>query len=265
MEYSNIIKTDQEYKTLKDATQVSVTILKQLISTTKEGVSAGEINELAGKLCKENSVLPAFKGVPGPKMDFDYNVCISVNDGILHGIPHSEIVFKPGDVVKIDFGVIHNSFYTDHCYTLMIAPDKVEENPNKQRELKLIQTAKLCIDTAVKAAIVGNNVLDISGTMQEIAELAGFKYVKNYCGHGIGRSLWLEPEVPSYRWKNRENPELLEGMVLCIENQLTIGSSDLYLDEDGWTLRTEDGSKGAMFEHMVIVREGKPEILTLLD
>lgn len=265
MKYKNVIKTGEEYQILKEATQISVKIFKELLASVKEGVSAGDINALAGKLCVENDVKPAFLGVPGPKMDFDYNVCISVNDAVLHGVPHSSIVFKPGDIVKVDFGVIHKEFYTDHCFTLMVSPEKVVNSPQKERELKMINTAKLCIDTAIKAAIAGNRVLDISGAMQEVAELAGFKYVKSYCGHGIGRSLWLEPEVPAYKWKGRENPELIEGMVLCIENQLTTGSADLKLDDDGWTLRTLDRSKGAMFEHMVIVRNEEPEILTLLD
>lgn len=264
MSNSNILKNKEEYLVLKEATKISVGILNELIAKAEVGVSAGEINQLAGELCVSNNVKPAFFGVPGPKVDFYYNVCISVNNGVLHGIPHSSIIFKEGDIVKIDFGVIHKGFYTDHCFTKIIRGEggKIEIN---EREELLVKTAKLCIDTAVKAAVVGNRVLDISDAMQEICDLTGFNYVTNYCGHGIGKALWMEPEVPAYRWKGRENPELIDGMVLCIENQIMTGSSDLILDRDGWTLKTKDGSKGAMFEHMVIVRKDKPEILTLLD
>src|SRR5260221_429499 len=191
-------------------------------------------------------------------MPFPNSVCISVNDAILHGIPHKTIIFKDGDIVKIDFGIIYNGFYTDHCVTVGLGKLKDEEK-------KLISTAKLCIDTAVKNAIVGNKISDISNAMQTIASVSGFDFVRTYCGHGIGKALWLAPEVPSYVSYNSTQINLVEGMVLCVENQLTIGKSNLILDDDGWTLRTVDGSKGAMFEHMVIVRKGKPEILTLLD
>lgn len=258
MSYKNIIKTESDYTSVKKAAEISTQILKELRGSVKIGIRASDINELVTTLCTKKGVKPAFLGVPGPKGAFPSAVCISVNDTILHGIPHSTVEFKDGDLVKIDFGLIYNGFYTDHCVTVGLGNITSEEK-------RLLETGKLCVNTAVKEAIVGNKVSDISRALQSVAELAGFNFVRQYCGHGIGKQLWLEPEILTYTYPGMEQIGLVEGMCLCIENQLTLGKADLYLDNDGWSLKTVDGSKGVMFEHMVIVRKGKPEILTLLD
>jgi methionyl aminopeptidase len=257
MTYENIITTEKDYKTLKKATEISVSILKELRDNVVIDRKASEINALAEELCQKYKVKASFQGVPGPKSPFPSLACVSVNDEILHAIPYKSKVFKNGDVVKIDFGIVHEGFYTDHCVTVGLGE-------LTEVEKKLISTAKLCVDTAVKQAIVGNKVSDISYALQTVTELSGFDYVTTYCGHGIGKKLHTGPEITSYVYSGN-SPELVEGMVLCIENQVVIGNADLKMDSDGWTLRTIDGTKGAMFEHMVIVREGQPEILTLLD
>lgn len=258
MSYKNIIKSKSDYNDIKRASEISVSILKELIHNVKKSVSAAEIDSLAFELCKKNMVEPAFFGVPGVVTDFTNNVCISVNDVILHGVPKKETIFKDGDLIKVDFGVVHRGFYTDHCVTLSVGEITGEEK-------RLLDTGKLCIDTAVKQAVVGNYVSDISRALESVCELAGFNFVKSYCGHGIGKSLWLEPEVLSYTYEGQEEIPLEEGMCLCIENQVVLGKDTLKLDDDNWSLKTIDGSKGVMFEHMVIVRKNQPEILTLLD
>ncbi len=259
MTYENIIITEKDYKSLKKATDISVTILKELKDNVIIGKNAAEINSLAEELCVKYKAKASFKGVSSNDKKikpYPSSVCISVNDEILHAIPYRSKIFKSGDVVKLDFGIFAEGFYTDHCLTIGLGE-------LSDIEQKLISTGKLCVDTAVKQAIVGNKVSDISFALQTVSEVSGFDYVTSYCGHGIGKKLHLPPEITSYATKN--SPDLIEGMVLCIENQVTIGNADLKLDPDGWTLRTIDGSKGAMFEHMVIVRNGEPEILTILD
>jgi methionyl aminopeptidase len=241
MSYKNIIKTESDYSDIRNATEISVNILRELRDNVKIGVAASEID-----------------GVPGVVKPFPSNVCVNVNEVVLHGIPHSNIVFKSGDLVKVDFGVIHNGFYTDHCITIDLGDISSEEQ-------RLVNTGKLCIDNAVQQAIVGNKVSDISKSLESVCNMAGFNFVKNYCGHGIGKALWLEPEVLSYTYKGQAEIPLIEGMCLCVENQVVLGKEDLVLDSDGWSLKTVDKSKGVMFEHMVIVRKSKPEILTLLD
>ncbi|MEP7103671.1 MAG: type I methionyl aminopeptidase [Candidatus Dojkabacteria bacterium] len=257
MQYKNIITTEQDYKTLKEATEISTKILKELRDTVKIGISAKDIDDLALELCEKNKVKPAFNGVKGPLTSFPGNICLCTNDEVLHAIPKQERIFKSGDIVKLDFGVVHNGFYTDHCVTIGLGELTKDEDA-------LIKTAELCINTSLKNAIVGKSIGDISSVMQKICEISDFDFVTTYCGHGIGKSLHLAPEVPSWGYPGG-GEKLIEGMVLCIENQITLGSADLKLAQDGWTLKTKDGSKGAMFEHMVIVRKGQPEVLTRMD
>jgi methionyl aminopeptidase len=257
MRYKNIFTSESDIRDIRKAAEISATILRELRDAVVAEISAADIDELAKKLCQKYKVKPSFLGVKGIKSDFPAAVCISVNDEVLHAIPYRSKVLKNGDIVKVDFGVIYNGFFTDHCVTVGIGSISEQEE-------KLLHTSKLCIDTAVKHAIVDKRIGDISYTMQSICEMAGLNFVTSYCGHGIGKSLHEAPEVPSWG-KFGTGEKLIEGMVLCIENQVTLGTSQLEMDKDGWTLRTKDGSKAAMFEHMVIVRKKQPEILTLLD
>lgn len=257
MKYNNVFTKPEDIRNIREATKISSIILKKLRDSVKIGVNAEDINQLAEEECKKNNVIPAFKGVPGPAIPFPKAVCVAVNDEILHGLPNSSTIFKSGDIVKIDFGIIYNGFYTDHCVTVGLGVLTDEEN-------RLINTAKLCVDEAAKEAIVGNYTGDISYVLENITNLAGFNFVTSYCGHGIGKSLHESPEVLSWGDRNTGD-KLVKGMLLCVENQVTIGSGNLRLQNDGWTLKTKDGSKGAMFEHMVLVSEDSPEILTILD
>jgi methionyl aminopeptidase len=204
--------------------------------------------------------VPAFKGVRGPTSDFPGAVCISVNDETLHTIPFSKRKFKSGDIIKIDFGIIYKNFATDHCITIGIGKLTDEEK-------RLINTAKNCVETAIKKALSGNTVGDISFALQTITELEGFEYVRDYAGHGIGKlehgGLHIVPSIPSFGMPGTGR-ELVEGQTICIENQVSLGAADLILDDDDWTLKTVDGSKTAMFEHTVMVGKKKPLILTKL-
>lgn len=256
MKYKNIFTKEEEVETIREAGRISAEILNELKSNAVIGKTPKDLHELAIQLCAKNHVEPAFLGVPGPISNFEGAVCISVNDATLHGLPFSNEPFKSGDIIKIDFGIKYKEFLTDHCVTVGLGELSSDEK-------RLIETAKLCIDTSLKQAVVGNTVGDISNAMQTIADMAGLKYVTSYCGHGIGKELWLEPQITSYG-EAGDGPKLEEGMLLCIENQLSLGSAKLKMDDDGWTLRTSDGSKTAMFEHMVLVGKNAPEIITKL-
>ncbi len=261
MQFKNIYNKTEEIETLKIAGRISARILKQLKQATIIGATPAQINDLAHELCQKESVEPSFKGVTGDYMDFPGNLCICVNDVTLHAIPSSVIPFKSGDIVKLDFGIVYKGFVTDHCVSVGLGELTKEEK-------LLVSTARLCVEEAVKEAIVGKRVGDISAKLQAISDLENFDYVKNYAGHGVGKlsdgGLHMSPSIPAYGNKGT-GAELVEGMTLCIENQLSLGSGKLELDKDGWTLRTVDGSKTAMFEHMVIVQKRKPIILTQLN
>lgn len=259
MNFKNVFTKKEDIETYKAAGKISAEILKELSKAAQIGTTPKQINQLANELCAKYDVKPSFKGVPGPLMPFPGAICVCVNDQTLHAIPFSDIPFESGDVVKLDFGIIYKGFCTDHCVTIGLGD-------LSDKEKKLISTAKLCVNEAVKKAVAGNTIGDISSTLQTIADLEGFDYVTEYAGHGIGKvedgGIHMDPSVPSFGRAGR-GIELVEGLVICIENQISMGKADLRIDADGWTLSTKDGSKTAMFEHTVMVGRDKPVVLTL--
>lgn len=259
--FPNTYTSKKDILSYVDAGKISAEILEEVSNATKVGVSPFELNELTKKLCKKHKVKPAFLGVPGDKSEFPGHICINVNDETLHAIPFSKRPIQEGDIVKLDFGIIHKNFVTDHCLTVGIEPLTKEEK-------HLINTAKLCIATAIKRAIAGNTVGDIGYALDSVASLEGFDYVKNYVSHGIGKlehgGLHCDPKIPSYGVSG-EGFVLEEGLTITIENQLSLGNATLKQDPDGWTLRTKDGSKTAMFEHTVMVGRDEVLVLTALE
>jgi methionyl aminopeptidase len=258
--FSNIYTSKKDVETYKDAGEISVQILKELMTLAVKGSTPVEINERAKFLCNKLKVKSAFLGVEGIKSPFPAYVCVSVNDYILHTIPFSEREFKDGDVVKIDFGIIHKGFYTDHCVTIGIGEISDEDKI-------LIDTAKLCVDTAIKQAITGNRTGDIGYALQTTAELAGFNYVRDYVSHGIGHEnhggLHIDPYIFSFG-KKSTGTILPKGLAITVENQISRGSAETILEDDGWSLRTKDGKKAAMFEHTILVDDDEPTIITKL-
>ena len=250
-----IIRSDKELKQYKEAGKKSTKILRQLFDACKEGVTSAEIDALADKICRAEGVKPSFRGV-GPKNNqYKWATCISVNDTVVHGIPDDR-PFKKGDLVKVDFGIIDKSgLFTDHCFTKSIG------EPNEE-DLELMKVTRKAIQAAAKKAIVGNKIGDLSYTMQSIVEAAGFSVAKEFVGHGIGRGLHDEPQIPAWGIPHTGR-SLEDGMVLCVEAQVMASENDdLYIDSDGWTVKSEDGAKAAMFEYMVVVKKGKPVFLT---
>lgn len=235
------------------ATQVSMEILKIAVDEVKIGTTGVEIDNLVGEECEKRGVIPAFLGVGSRRNPFPANLCISVNDTVLHAIPNEE-PFLDGDLVKIDFGIIYKGFYTDHCVTVGLGDVS-------QSDKKLMNVSKLAVEAAVSKSIPGNRTGDLGFAMQSTAELAGFNVLKNYVGHGIGDSLHLRPEIPAYGRKG-DGDLLKPGMVLCVEAQVVAGSDDTYVASDGWSVVTKDGSKGVMFEYMVEILDSGNRILT---
>lgn len=251
------IGSNLNYSDLLNACNISRKIMQGLLQKVEIGATPIELNHIASELCKKYNCEPAFFGVKGLINSFPGNVCISVNNEVLHTIPFSTRKFQSGDIVKVDFGIKFMGVFTDHCVT------KIVDTPAHRDHKRLVDTSKLCVEKGIENAVVGKTVGDISFALQSVAELAGFNYVTNYCSHGIGKYLHMEPEILSYG-KPNTGLKLEEGMVFTIENQITLGSAELNLDKDGWTLRSVDGSFAAMTEHMVIVRKGKAEVLTRL-
>jgi methionyl aminopeptidase len=249
-----IINSDHQLARYQEIGKKSTDILWQLWQATVEGVTPVEIDKFAEKLCQKNNVIPAFKGVGSKKNPYRYTTCIGVNDGVVHGIP-TDIPLAQGDMVKVDFGIIEDGFYTDHCFTKSIGKPSEED-------LRLMKVARRSVQEAARKAIIGNQVGDLGFTMASVAEKAGFSTVKEFVGHGIGFTMHDEPQIPAWG-KIRSGLTLRRGEVLCVEAQVIASEDDgIYMEEDGWTIKSISGAKAAMFEYMVVVQARKPVFLT---
>lgn len=249
-----IIRDKSQEEEYIEAGKISMKILKSMGNMAKEDTTPLEIDEYAGNLCKKYGVKPAFVGVQSQRSVYRHNSCISVNDEVVHGIPSRDRKLRKGDVVKIDFGIIYNGLHTDHCFTFGVSQLSAEDE-------RLVRTARIAVETAVSKAVVGNTTGDLGNTMQSVSKVAGFDVLKHFIGHGIGRSLHEKPEIPAFGIPGG-GTHLEEGMVICIECQVVAGSDQYITEENGWTVRTKDGLKAAMFEYMVIVKKKKPKVLT---
>lgn len=245
-----IIKNPKDELMLREATEISVNILKQLGESIEEGVTPLEIDDLAGELCAMYGVRPSFKTVD----DYSFNTCISVNDVAVHGIPKN-VPLKHGDLVSIDFGIIYKGYFTDHCWTWSVG------TPSRENS-KLLGAGRSSVENAIEKAIAGNYTGDLGYEMEKSARDNGFNVLKLYIGHGIGKSLHEYPDIPAFG-KPKTGDLLVDGMVICVECQVVDDNGKTVTDkEDGWSVHTENGGNSVMFEYMVIVRKGHPEILT---
>ncbi|NCN45739.1 MAG: type I methionyl aminopeptidase [Candidatus Pacebacteria bacterium CG10_big_fil_rev_8_21_14_0_10_36_11] len=249
-----ILRSPAEINQYKEICLLSTGILKQLHQFTKEGVTSLEIDALARKLCAGAGVRPNFIGVGGPRNPFKHATCIAVNDTVVHGVP-KDVPLKKGDLVKVDFGLEKDGYNTDHCFTVVIGDylsvgDKL-----------LMETGKAAVLKAARMAKVGKTTGDLGDAMESTCLEQGFTVAEQYVGHGIGHTLHDEPQIPAWGDPGR-GQKLKEGMVICVEAQVIAGDNDLYTDQDGWSVRTKDGSNSVMFEYMVLVGKKNAEILT---
>ena len=182
--------------------------------------------------------------------------CINVNDGVVHGIPKKSVVFKKGDVVSVDAGFFYKGFHTDTSFSIALEPTKQVK--------KFLLTGEIALRKAIKAMQVGGKIYDISSRIQEAVEANGYSPIRALVGHGIGRSLHEEPQIPCFRIGEREESlELVPGMVFAIEVMYTAGSGDVVRESDGWTISTADGKISALFEETVALTRSGPLVLTV--
>lgn len=244
------IKSAEEIKIMRKAGKILSLIRNEIVSNVRPGISTYELDEIANKLCKEKSVKPAFLRYSG----YPATACLGVNDTVVHGIPSKEEILEEGDIISVDMGVIYKDYYSDHAVTVGVG--EISENAQK-----LVNATKDCLYSAIKQAKAGNTIGDIGFAIQSVAELAGFSVVKQMVGHGIGRELHEDPQVPGFGNRG-EGLELKEGMTIAIEAIINEGDMGIRLLEDGWTTKTIDGKLSALFEHSVLIFKNKAEILT---
>ncbi len=252
------IKNKEEVEIMQKSGHILAETLFEVLKHIRPGISEKEIDKLANDLIVKQGGEPGFKKVPG----YHNATCISTNEVVVHGIP-SDYKLKEGDVIGIDCGVFYKGFHSDMSETIRV---RGENSKLKRDEVdKFLETGKMALGEGIKMAKYGNHVGDISKTIQDIVEKqGGYSVVRSLVGHGVGRNLHEEPEIPGYLEGKIENTPLLkEGMVIAIEVIYNMGASDVvYANNDGWTIKTEDGSISGVFERTVAITKDGPLVLT---
>jgi methionyl aminopeptidase len=243
------IKSANEVDILRKAGKILSSIVVSLQGSLTSGMSTKDIDFKAEELIRQNKVTAAFKGYRG----FPGVACISVNEGVVHGIPGSRVI-KDGDIVSVDIGIIYKGYYSDTAVTVPIG----NISPEIRR---LLDVTRASLFRGIEQARAGNRLSDISFAVQSFVEMHGFSVVRDFVGHGIGRVLHEEPEIPNYG-RPAQGPVLAEGMVFAIEPMVNMGTHRTKVLGDGWTVVTEDGKPSAHFEHTIVITSKGPEILT---
>ena len=248
-----ILKTPAEIAVMAEASRVVAEALAIVKKAVCPGISTDELDRIAEEAIRARGAVPAFKGY----RNYPKTLCASVNEQVVHGIP-SKRKLKEGDIIGLDLGAIVGGFYGDSAIT--VAVGRIREET-----AKLVHVTEEALYLGIKQAVVGNRLTDISNAVQQHVESAGFSVVTEFVGHGIGRQLHEEPQVPNYG-KPGQGPRLQSGMVLAIEPMVNMGRSAVRVLEDRWTAVTVDGSLSAHFEHTIAVQpSGAPRILSQLE
>ena len=244
-----ILKLPDEIEKLRASNLIVAEILQEVREKVRPGVTTRELDNLCEQLSRKRRVKPAFKGYRG----YPFALCTSVNGEVVHGMP-SERPLVTGDIVSLDFGVNYQGYFGDAAITVPVG----SVSPEAQRLMKVTEEG---LYDAIRQAVPGNRLGDVSAAVQERVESAGFSVVREFVGHGIGRSLHEDPQIPNYGVRGR-GIELKAGMVLAIEPMVNEGSYEVKVLQDGWTVITEDGKLSAHFEHSVAITENGPDILS---
>ena len=252
------LKTEDEIELMRQANQLVGRTLGELAKHIKPGVTTLQLDKIADEFIRDHGAQPTFKGFPNPYGGpFPASICTSVNDAVVHGVPNAETVLKEGDIISIDCGTLLNGFNGDSAYTFCVGEvtDEVK---------KLLKTTKESLYKGIENAVAGNHLGDISSAVQDHCEAQKYGVVRELTGHGIGREMHEDPQVPNYG--RRGNGVLLKaGMCIAIEPMITMGERTIWMDQDRWTIRTRDGKPAAHFEHTIVVRKGKAEILSSFE
>lgn len=245
-----ICKTDEQVEMMRESALLVSKTLTEVASILKPGINTLSLDKMIGQFIRDHHAIPSFLNYSG----YPFNSCISVNDVVVHGFPN-KYELKEGDIISVDVGVILNEWHGDHAYTFAVG------DPGRE-VAQLIKVTKESLFKGIEKAIVGNRVGDISFAIQDHTEKKyNYGVVRELVGHGLGRNLHEDPQVPNYG-KRGHGPKLKEGMVLAIEPMINMGTKDVYTEDDGWTVRTKDGKPSVHFEHDVCVRKIAPDILS---
>ena len=243
------LKTDEEIELLRESNLLVGMTLGELAKWIAPGITTLKLDKIAEEFIRDHGAVRGFLGYGG----FPNTLCVSVNEQIVHGIP-SNYELKDGDIVSIDCGTVKNGFNGDSAYTFCVGEVAYDVR-------RLLKTTKESLYLGIEQAVEGKRVGDISNAVQTYCEKKGYSVVRELCGHGVGKRLHEDPEVPNYGRRGC-GPLLKSGMVIAIEPMINLGSRNIVIERDGWTTRTRDRKPSAHFEHTVAVREGKADILS---
>ena len=249
------LKTEDEIELMRQANRLVGRTLGELAKHIRPGITTLQLDAIAEEFIRDNGAEPTFKGFPNPYGGpFPGSICTSVNDVVVHGVPGSDTILKEGDIISIDCGTLLNGFNGDSCYTFCVGEVSQEVK-------QLLKTTKESLYKGIDAARHGRHLGDISSAVQECCEAHKYGIVRELTGHGIGRQMHEDPQVPNYG--RRGNGVMLKaGMCIAIEPMITMGKRDIWLDQDRWTVRTRDGLPAAHFEHTIAIRNGEAEVLS---
>ena len=243
------LKTDEEIELLRAANQIVARTLAEVAKVIAPGVTTLKLDTIAEEYIRSQGAVPGFKGYGG----FPGTLCVSVNENVVHGIP-SNYALREGDIVSVDCGAVKDGYNGDSTYTFCVG--EVDEEVKR-----LLRTTKESLYIGIEHAVEGNRIGDIGHAIQEYCEKRGYGVVREMCGHGVGRKLHEDPDVPNYGRKGT-GPLIKNGMVIAIEPMINMGSKNIVIERDGWTTRTKDRKPSAHYEHTIATHHGKPDILS---
>jgi methionyl aminopeptidase len=244
-------KTKEEVEIMRQSSLLVSKTLAAVAAMLKPGMTTLEVDQFAEQFIRDHGATPSFKNY---KNTYPFATCISVNDAVVHGFPNKHAL-KEGDVVSVDVGVYKNGYHGDSAYTFALGsiPEEVKQ---------LLRVTKQSLQAGIDKAVAGNRVGDIAFAIQDLAEKKhGYGVVRELVGHGLGKQLHEDPQVPNYG-KRGSGPKLHEGLVIAIEPMINLGVKEIFYDDDGWTVRTKDGKVAAHYEHNICVRKGAADVLS---
>lgn len=248
------LKTEDEIELMRAANLLVADTLAELGKMIQPGVSTADLDRVAEEYIRDHGAVPTFKGFPNPYGGpFSGSVCTSINDVVVHGIPGKDIL-QDGDIVSVDCGALLNGFNGDSCYTFCVG----EVSPEVK---ELLRVTKEALYEGIRTACAGKRLGDIGCAVQTHCENAGFGVVREFVGHGIGRDMHEDPQVPNYG-KKGNGVMIKNGLCIAIEPMITMGSPQIYMMPDRWTIKTRDGKPAAHFEHTIAIHHGHPDILS---
>ena len=249
------LKTEDEIELLRQSNLLVGRTLAEVAKVVKPGVTTRELDKVAEEFIRDNGATPTFKGFPNQYGDpFPASICTSVNEQVVHGIPNKKNILKEGDIISLDTGVIYKGYQSDAARTHAVG----EISPEDQ---KLIDVTKQSFFEGMKMAKAGNHLYDISKAIQDYAESNGFSVVREMVGHGIGKEMHVEPQIPNFKPIGR-GMKLRAGMTFAVEPMINRGKKEIWILEDGWTCVTRDGMNSAHYENTLLITEGEPELLS---